>query len=107
MPPVELQAEARRKNGEDLRFGITSSRNIYREGLTKRNILEQNLPSLNSLKEHYPHVLENIQKRKWEFFTIVPREYNETLVRKFYAAYIVSRSSEQKRNRIFLNSILV
>ncbi|XP_070057288.1 uncharacterized protein [Nicotiana tomentosiformis] len=96
LPPVDLQAEARRKSGEDLRFRIPGSWTLYRDGLEKRKILEQKQLSLNGLKEHYPHVLENIKKRGWEFFTKVPGEYNETLVRKFYDAYATSRNSEQR-----------
>ncbi|XP_075080104.1 uncharacterized protein LOC142165453 [Nicotiana tabacum] len=45
--------------------------------------------------------------RKWEFFTEVPDDYNETLVREFYASYGALRSASQKRNRIFATSVLV
>lgn len=62
---------------------------------------------MNGLKEHYPHVLENIEMRKWEVLTEVPGEYNETLVKEYYAAYATSRNAEQKRNHVFLKSVVV
>jgi len=47
---------------------------MYRDGPTKRKILEEKKLGLNGLKEHYPHVLENIIKRGCEFFSQVPGE---------------------------------
>lgn len=45
---------------------------------------------MNGLKEHYPYVLDNIQKRGWEFFTELLGEYNKAIVREFYGAYAAS-----------------
>ncbi|XP_075083549.1 uncharacterized protein LOC142167284 [Nicotiana tabacum] len=89
----DLQAKARRKSGEDSRFGVPGSWNLYKEGIKKRNILEEKKLSLNGLKENYPHIIENIQKRKWGFFMDALDDYNETLVREFYASYAASRNA--------------
>lgn len=60
----------KRKNSEDkLRFSIVGSWNKYRATLEKRNILEEKQLSVNGLKENYPHIVEYIKKREWEFFT--------------------------------------
>lgn len=106
-PRVDPRAEARRKKVEDLRFSITGSWPIYKEGLDKRKIIEEKMLSENGLKEHYLHVLDNIQKRGREFFTESPGEYNETLVREFYGAYAASKTKNQAKHHSYLTSITV
>lgn len=65
MPPLDPCAEVRRKNAEDtLKFSIAVSWTKYREAREKRNILEEKRLSVNGLKENYPHILENINKRE-------------------------------------------
>lgn len=96
------------KNAEDtLQFSIIGSWNKYREALEKRNILDKKQLSVNELKEKFPHVLDNIKKRRWELFIETQREYNETLVREFYVAYATSMTKNQVRRRAYLNSITV
>ncbi|XP_075100380.1 uncharacterized protein LOC142176457 [Nicotiana tabacum] len=106
---ARVQAEARRKLGENLklRFGIKGSIDMCKTTLSKRNILEDNQLSLNGLSKHYPHILENIKQRKWEFLIEASDEYNETIIREFYASYGASRSAPQKRNRIFSKYVRV
>lgn len=52
-------------------------------------------------------MLNNIRKRKWEFFTEPQGEQNEVLVREFYATYAASFTKEQARRRAYLSSITV
>lgn len=108
-PSINIEAEERRKRGEDfqLRFGVDGSREVFRKGLTKRKILGEKQLSLNGLKDKYPHILENIKTRRWENFTEPPTEYNETLVREFYASYGASRTKYHKRNKVFTDQVLV
>ncbi|XP_070019997.1 uncharacterized protein [Nicotiana sylvestris] len=67
---------------------------------------KETLPEVD-LQDEYPHIWENIKARKWECFTELPDDYNETLVREFYASYGASRTAHHKRNRVFCDTMLV